>query len=395
MAHIKQYDPNAPRSKKRPRGNVTLPDDTSERPQVSSSTSDGTAPLDHNFVDIHARLSPSARMDLALKVLDVGDLSIPGLLMHRLASARTRHFETAFLSEGGGLDKFLKELVEQFPAAEDCIFRAVGRDSVLKRVSAEMELVKMHTLLSSTEVSPHSMRNWTIGIPGHLTPHLSSILRVCAVSDRATKENKLKKDTFTVRVASFMYGKKTHNLTRLQIVNVIIHQLVNFRSQNSQRFQVPFGLSLLAQGTPRAVIDILNKLHLSPCFDTISSTAVTLANGCIAEAIRVAGGPHVLAYNNIQAATSALIEQREGAPAKVQSGTVSVIYPAFNANEDDMLLFRIRENWCKTSRLSYAHDIRQTREQLESHFEQLIVHTIRVLRHLKGSEDIIHHEDFQ
>ena len=139
----------------------------------------------------------------------------------------------------------------------------------------------------------------------------------------------------------------------------------------------------------------MNKLHLSPCFDTISSTAVTLANGCITEAISVARGPHVLAYDNIQAATSALIEQREGAPAKVQSGTVSVIYPALNANEDDMLLSRIRENWRKTNGLSYAHDIRQTREQLESHFKQLIVHTIRVLRHLKGSEDIAHHQDFQ
>jgi hypothetical protein len=170
---------------------------------------------------------------------------------------------------------------------------------------------------------------------------------------------------------------------------------VNFRSQNSQRFQVPFGLSLLAHGTPRAVINILNKLHLSPCFDTISSTAVTLANGCITEAIGVAGGPHVLAYDNIQATTSALIEQREGAPAKVQSGTVSVIYPAFNANKGDMRLDTIHDNWCKTDGLSYAHDIRQTREQLESHFEQLVIHTIRVLRHLKGSEDIAHHQDFQ
>ena len=156
---------------------------------------------DHDFVDIRARLSLSARMDLALKVLDIGGLSIPGLLMYRLGSARTRHFEAAFLSEGGGLDKFLKELIEQFPAAEDRIFRAVGHNATLKRVSAEMELVKAHTLLSSTEVSPSSMRNWTIGIPEHLTPHLSSILHACAVSDRATKENKMKKDTFTVRIA--------------------------------------------------------------------------------------------------------------------------------------------------------------------------------------------------
>jgi hypothetical protein len=167
---------------------------------------------DDNFVDIHARLSPSARMDLALKVLDVGDLSILGLLSHRLASARTRHYETALLSKGGGLEKFLEELVTQFPAAEDCVFRAVGRNITLKRVSAEMELVKTYTFLASTELSPHSMRNWSIGIPEHLAPHLASILRACAVSDRAMKENKIKKDTYTVRAASLAivyYSQKT------------------------------------------------------------------------------------------------------------------------------------------------------------------------------------------
>ena len=158
---------------------------------------------------------------------------------------------------------------------------------------------------------------------------------------------------------------------------------------------MPFGLSLLAHGTPRAVIDILSKLHLSPCFDTISSTAVTLTNGCVAEAISIAKGPHVLAYDNIQASTSPLIEQQDGAPAKVQSGTVSVIYPALNADPSDMSLSEIHKNWCKTEGLSYAHDIRQTYEQLESQHEQFIVHTVRVLHHLKGSEDIVNHEEFR
>lgn len=54
---------------------------------------------------------------------------------------------------------------------------------------------------------------------------------------------------------------------------------------------------------------MLNKLHLSPYFNTISSTAVTLANGCIAEAIALVKGPHILAYDNIQATTLTLIEQ--------------------------------------------------------------------------------------
>ena len=184
-------------------------------------------------------------------------------------------------------------------------------------------------------------------------------------------------------------------LTWPQLVNVILHQLVNFRSQNSQRFQVPFGLSLLAHATPRAVVDILSKLHISPCFDTISSTAAKLADSCIGEAIVVAKGPHILAYDNIQASTSPLIEQREGAPAKVQSGTVSVIYPALNAEPKHMSLSPIHENWCKTEGLSYARDIRQTRAQLESHFKQLVVHVVRALRHLRGSEEIVKHQAFQ
>lgn len=137
-------------------------------------------------------------MDLALKVLDVGNLSVAGLLMHRLTSAGTCRFKNKFLSEGGGLEAFLKELVERYPAAEDCISRAVGHNTTLKTVSAEMELVKSYTLLSSTEVTPHSMRDWTIGIPEGLAPCLSSILRASAVSDRAAKENKVKKCTSTV-----------------------------------------------------------------------------------------------------------------------------------------------------------------------------------------------------
>jgi hypothetical protein len=162
-----------------------------------------TTPIIHELVDVRARLSPSARMDLALKVLDVGNLSVAMLLMHRLDSAATRHFENSFLSAGGGLETFLKELVGRYPVAEDCISRAVGYDITLKTVSAEMELVKSYALLSSTEATPHSMRDWTVGIPGELAPCLSSILRASAVSERA-KKNKVKKDTFTVSVAPLL-----------------------------------------------------------------------------------------------------------------------------------------------------------------------------------------------
>ena len=182
--------------------NVTPLGNPAKRPRISSPPNAmSTTPITGKpaeAVDIHARLDPLARMKLALDVLDVGGLSVTKLLMFRLGSSETSHFKNAFLSEGGGLEKFLKELVDQYPASEDCIARAVGHHITHKKVSAEMEFVKTHTLFSSTDITPHSMRNWTVGIPEHLVPCLSSILRASAVSDRAAKENKTKRDTFTV-----------------------------------------------------------------------------------------------------------------------------------------------------------------------------------------------------
>ena len=168
-------------------------------------------PQTHELVDICARLGPSARMDLALRVLDVGDLSITQLLEYQLDSAETSHFKNAFFSEEGGLETFLKGLAERYPAAIDCISQAIGHNAVLKMVSAEMELVKTHTRLASTEITPHSMRDWSVGIPEELAPCLSSILRTSAVSEHAAKENKVKKDTFTVSVVSLVLDGENVN----------------------------------------------------------------------------------------------------------------------------------------------------------------------------------------
>ena len=88
-------------------------------------------------------------MDLALKVLDVGNLLATGLLMYRLTSMGASHFKNTCLSEGRGLETFIKELVEWYPATEDCIPWAFRCGIILKTVLAEMELVKSHTLLLS------------------------------------------------------------------------------------------------------------------------------------------------------------------------------------------------------------------------------------------------------
>ena len=185
-----QYNPTAPKQKKRPRipqENIAPLDNPAKRPRCfECHDRNSSNPWTYRH---SCKAEPLCSLDLSLKVLDVGNLLVAGLLMYRLTSTGTSRFKNAFLSEGGGLETFFKELVVQHPAAEDCISRAVGHGITLKTVSAEMELVKTYALLSSTEVTPYSMPDWTIEIPEHLAPCLSSILCASAVSNRAAKEN--------------------------------------------------------------------------------------------------------------------------------------------------------------------------------------------------------------
>ena len=104
-------------------------------------------------VDIHVSLDPSAHTRFAPGVPDTGGLSVTKLLMFLLGSPEISHFRNAFLSEGVRLGRFLKELVEQYPASEDCISPAVHHITP-KKVPAEMELIKTHTLFSSTGYHP-------------------------------------------------------------------------------------------------------------------------------------------------------------------------------------------------------------------------------------------------
>ena len=126
-----------------------------------------TTPVTRGLVDIHTGLNSSTRMDLALKVLDVGNLPVAGLSRYWITSVRTDWFENTFLSEGGGPEMFLsEELFEQYPAAEYCISRAVRHSITPKTASAKAELFELRTLLSGTEVT-HTQ--CAIGLLGFLS----------------------------------------------------------------------------------------------------------------------------------------------------------------------------------------------------------------------------------
>ena len=88
---------------------------------------------------------------------------------------------------------------------------------------------------------------------------------------------------------------------------------------------------------------------------------------CIDQAIRVSRRPHVLCYDSINISMSIFVEQRSSAPAKVQSGTFSILYEIRNANPEHMrlapILLRAEQ---ASSGLTFNADIRPTFEQEEA-----------------------------
>ena len=102
VMHVKQYNPTTLKSKNvsKSQQNVAPRDGPAKRQSVPFSTSNmmTTPPKGQESIDIHTRMSPSACMDrLVLKVSDVEDLLIPGLLRHWLTSAVTGYFRNASL----------------------------------------------------------------------------------------------------------------------------------------------------------------------------------------------------------------------------------------------------------------------------------------------------------
>ena len=125
-------------------------------------------------------------------------------------------------------------------------------------------------------------------------------------------------------------------------------------------------------GASRQTIEALARCGLYISFTSLTNLSHDLALHCINQAIRVSRRPHVLCYDNINIGMSIFVEQRSSAPAKVQSGTFSILYEIRNANPEHMrlapILLRAKQ---ASSRLTFNADIRPTFEQEEAFSLQL------------------------
>ena len=132
-----------------------------------------------------------------------------------------------------------------------------------------------------------------------------------------------------------------------QPCSVIQEQLCNVCSRYSISFQIAFGLFLYCTGTSCQAIDILSKLGLSICYESLLPANEYLSAVMISRVQTVARLPHTIGWDNIQICTSTHVKQWYLGPSKVQTGTTTIIYPLRGASEASCELEPIEKNLLK------------------------------------------------
>ncbi|KAJ7938932.1 hypothetical protein B0H13DRAFT_2301138 [Mycena leptocephala] len=143
-----------------------------------------------------------------------------------------------------------------------------------KTVTDEMETRRRNSILPGIAVvTPDFIENWSLDEEIDYTPFLTSILTTASQTDRAKKQNKLKKPDKMV--------------------------------------QAEFGLFLWSTGCARQTIDALFRCGLSVGYYSVLNLVQSLGDGCTAEAAEFAATePHGLGYDNMNISTSIFVEQR-------------------------------------------------------------------------------------
>ncbi|KAF8132995.1 hypothetical protein EV363DRAFT_1583268 [Boletus edulis] len=235
---------------------------------------------------------------------------------------------------------------------------------VARKVYNEMDDVK-HILSGTIDtISPELLLTWDINsmvgkIMEERAPVLSEILKSAAQSDRASRENSVKDISTTCQV--------------------IVTQLAKARSNRALYFAAPFALFLWTNGASRQTIEALAKCGLSISFTSLLKLLNKLASRCLDQAAQITRFPHILCYNNINISTSIFVEQRIGAPAKVQSGTFPIVYELSNTNPQHLCLGPMLQHANQATDLTFNGDVRPTNDQVRAFYGQLRIHIIAVL----------------
>ncbi|KAJ7883082.1 hypothetical protein B0H13DRAFT_2253004 [Mycena leptocephala] len=208
-------------------------------------------------------------------------------------------------------------------------------------VADEMETRRRNsTLPGIAVVTPDFIENWSLDEDTNDTPFLTSILTAASQTERAKKQNKLKKPD--------------------KMVQVVTRQLLYQYSNRCLAFQAEFGLFLWSTGCARQTIDALFRCGLSVGYDSVLN-------------LRGANGP-----------------------AKVTSGTFGVLYGLRNAKLDHILIAPIMKRFRESTGLQFNRDIRPSIAHLKIFYDQLLITIIDCLfTYNQGFEDVAKHPTLQ
>ncbi|KAH6874829.1 hypothetical protein BKA70DRAFT_1128812 [Coprinopsis sp. MPI-PUGE-AT-0042] len=233
---------------------------------------------------------------------------------------------------------------------------------VSSTISQEMEIAKPMLRMRTTEITTGYTSEWdgtkVMESVAAVTPTLTEVLRAATASSDG--DEKSKKDRVTAR-------------------HLIASQLHYVRSRSSARVALGIGIVTWSGGASRQLLALMNKVGLSPSYQSVQNAVDTLAERSVEQGRAIADEPHALAYDNFQTSTSDFVEQTLKATPKVQHGTFPVIYKLPRpVKEEDVAIGPILERM-KQARLLELSDLRPSRESVRSYSQQTTVNIAKVL----------------
>ncbi|KAJ7767331.1 hypothetical protein B0H16DRAFT_1412448 [Mycena metata] len=256
-------------------------------------------------------------------------------------------------------------------------------DRLLSEVHDEMDELGRAFLRHASDVTPESILDFDFerdvtDICREHTPKLRRILLTAAQTPRAAKENTLKDPE--------------------PLVTMIQAQLAKTRSQNNNLCAIPCSLYFLSSGMPRKVIDTLAHAGMCLSYNAVHDTHAALATGQMQRAQVASRSGHAVSWDNTQLSLSIHVEQRTGGPAKVQTGTTSLIYDMRGLLDVSWLALRpILERRSKAALITFAADIRPTLSQCTALHRHLCISAIEILmkshpgfRYLQNAPELAH-----
>ncbi|KAK7035128.1 hypothetical protein R3P38DRAFT_3312220 [Favolaschia claudopus] len=163
--------------------------------------------------------------------------------------------------------------------------------------------------------------------------------------------------------ASITPLRKTQSQSDL--ARTTLRQLASRRSQKCTDFAGPMTLYWWKSGCSEEVLEVLQNVGLSKCFDSCLDMVTTVADYCLDDARNEAQDPASFMGNwdNINMLNSESYEQRSDGPAKVRSGSCGVIYRLCSPNPNAMALEPLLKRAKSAPDLEFHRDICPTLSQ--------------------------------